>query len=62
MRNESLAWAGLALLGLVAGLGGAKMLRAARRAARRATGVTYRSGVPSYGKRATADPGQGYPA
>jgi hypothetical protein len=61
MRNEPVAWVGIALVGLVAGLGGPKLLSKAKLAAR-ATGTTYRSGVPSYGKRATADPARGFPA
>lgn len=62
MRNDSLAWAGVAAVGLAAGLCGPKLLSMARLTFRRATGVTYRSGVPSYGKPATADPARGYPA
>lgn len=62
MRTEPLAWAGIALVGLVAGLGGPSLLNKAKLAARRATGTTYRSGVPSYGRRAIADPSRGFPA
>lgn len=62
MRNEPLAVGGLLLVGLVAAVGGPKVLNKARMAAHRATGTTFRSGVSNPGVRATADPARGMPA
>jgi hypothetical protein len=62
MRSERLALGGALLVGLAATLVAPKLLNKTRLAARRATGITYRSGVPNRGKRAGADPARGYPA
>jgi hypothetical protein len=62
MTNERLALGGLLLVGIVAGLGLPKLLNKSRLAVRRATGVTFRSGVSNPGVRTTADPARGYPA
>jgi len=62
VRNERLAWGGVLLIGLAAGIGLPKVANKARLAARRATGVTFRSGVSNPGVRTTADPARGMPA
>ena len=62
MRNDRLAVGGLLLVGLAAGLGGPKVVNKTRLAARRAVGITYRSGVSNPGVRTTADPARGMPA
>ena len=62
VRNDQLAWGGVLVLGLAAGFALPKLLSKGRIAARRATGVTYRSGVSKPGVRATADPARGLPA
>lgn len=62
MRNEPLAIGGLLLLGVVAAIGGPKVLKKARLAAHRATGSLHRSGPSNPGVRATADPARGIPA
>lgn len=63
MHNERLAWGGGALLvGLAAAYGLPKLLSRGRKALRRATGTTFRSGVSNPGVRASADPARGFPA
>lgn len=62
MRNDQLALGGLLLVGLAAAVGGPKIVNKARLTIKRATGATYRDGVSSPGKRATADPARGMPA
>jgi len=61
VQNDRSIWAGALLLGLIAAYGLPKVMNKARLAARRATAITYRSGVLSTA-RATADPARGRPA
>ncbi len=63
MRNDRLAWGGgLLLVALTAAFALPKAASKSRLAVRRATGITYRSGVSRPGVRATADPARGMPA
>lgn len=63
MPDNKVIWGGGALLiGIIATLTAPKVISKTRLAARRATGVTYRSGMSRPGVRATADPARGVPA
>jgi hypothetical protein len=62
MRGANLVWGGLALAGLGALFALPKALPKARMAARKVTGVTYKTGGGDKDVRATADPARGYPA
>ncbi|WP_114953789.1 hypothetical protein [Sphingosinicella terrae] len=63
MRNDRIAWGGGALLvGLAAVYGLPRLVSQGRKALRRATGTTFRSGASEPGVRASADPARGFPA
>lgn len=63
MRNDRIAWGGGALIvGLAAAFGLPRLVSRGRKALRRATGTTFRSGVSRPGVRASADPARGFPA